>query len=101
MITEDVESLFGSRLVYSRKALYQAEQGFNSTMPLGIDELLISFNMNSSPIASSFPFISADLTSKDGILYGINRQNNCLILVDCFTLQTYNRTELASSGAGK
>ena len=74
--SEDIENMFGSRLVYSRKVLYQAEQGFNSTLPLCNDELMITFNMNSSPIASSFPFISSELTSDNGVLYGINRHNN-------------------------
>ena len=100
-ISEDVESLFGSKLIYSKKVFYQAEQGFNSTMPLGNDELMITFNMNSSPIASSFPFISADLTSDNGILYGINRHNNSLILFDRFSLQNANMVVFATSGAGK
>lgn len=99
--TEDVEALFGSKLIYTKTVLYQAEQGFNSTLPLGNDELMITFNMNSSPIASSFPFISADLTSDNGILYGINRHNNSLILFDRFSLQNANAVVFATSGAGK
>ena len=79
-LSDQVEDIFGSRLVYSRRVYYQAEQGFNSTLPLGNDELYVTFNMNSSPIASSFPFISSELTSDRGILYGINRHNNSLIL---------------------
>ncbi|MDO8559798.1 MAG: DUF87 domain-containing protein [bacterium] len=100
-LTDDVEALFGSKLVYSRKVLYQAEQGFTSTMPLGEDMLMIAFNMNSSPIASSFPFISSELTSDDGVLYGINRHNNSLILFDRFSLQNANMVVFATSGAGK
>ena len=100
-LTEDVEALFGSRLVFSKKVLYQAEQGFNSTLPLGNDELMIGFNMNSSPVASSFPFISSELTSDEGILYGINRHNNSLILFDRFSLQNANTVVFATSGAGK
>jgi type IV secretory pathway VirB4 component len=57
--------------------------------------------MNSSPIAASFPFISAELTSDDGILYGINRHNNSLILFDRFSLQNANMVVFATSGAGK
>ncbi|MBI3290862.1 ATP-binding protein [Candidatus Falkowbacteria bacterium] len=100
-LTGDVESLFGSRLVFSKKVLYQAEQGFNSTLPLGNDELMIGFNMNSSPVASSFPFISSELTSDEGVLYGINRHNNSLILFDRFSLQNANTVVFATSGAGK
>ena len=99
--TEQVESIFGSKLVYSRRALWQGEQGFNSTLPIGNDELQIYFNMNTSPVASSFPFISSELTSDNGILYGINRHNNSLILFDRFSLQNANSCVFATSGAGK
>jgi type IV secretory pathway VirB4 component len=100
-ISEDIEGIFGAKLISSRKVLFQGEQGFNSTLPLCNDELMIAFNMNSSPIAASFPFISAELTSDDGILYGINRHNNSLILFDRFSLQNANMVVFATSGAGK
>ena len=100
-VSEDIESIFGGKLIESRKVLFQSEQGFNSTLPIGNDEIMISFNMNSSPIAASFPFISAELTSDEGILYGVNRHNNSLILFDRFTLQNANMVVFATSGAGK
>lgn len=100
-VTEDIENMFGSKLIYSKSVLFQAEQGFTSTIPIGIDDILVSFNMNSSPIASSFPFMSSELTSDDGILYGINRHNNSLILFDRFSLQNANMVVFATSGAGK
>ena len=100
-LAEEVENIFGSRLVYSKRVFYQAEQGFNSTLPLANDELYIAFNMNTSPVASSFPFISSELTSDSGILYGINRHNNSLILFDRFSLQNANSVVFATSGAGK
>jgi len=96
-----LEDLFGSRLVYSKRVFYQAEQGFNSTLPMCDDELNIAYNMNSSPVASSFPFISSELTSDNGILYGINRHNNSLILFDRFSLPNANSVVFATSGAGK
>ncbi|HOC96167.1 MAG TPA: DUF87 domain-containing protein [bacterium] len=99
--SDDVDFLFGSKLVQTKRAFYQAEQGFNSCLPLGNDELNILFNMNSSPIASSFPFISSELTSNTGILYGINEHNNSLIIFDRFTLQNANSVVFATSGAGK
>jgi type IV secretory pathway VirB4 component len=100
-LSDQVEDIFGSRLVNSRRVYYQSEQGFNSTLPLGNDELYITFNMNSSPIASSFPFISSELTSDRGILYGVNRHNNSLIIFDRFSLQNANSVVFATSGAGK
>ncbi len=100
-LSEEIDATFGSKLIYSKRVLYQAEQGFNSSMPLGNDELQISFNMNSSPIASSFPFISSDLSSDSGVLFGINRHNNSLIIFDRFSLQNANMVVFATSGAGK
>lgn len=99
--SSEIESIFGSKLIYTKRGFYQAEQGFNSTIPIGNDELMITFNMSTSPIASSFPFISSDLTSDRGILYGINRHNNSLILFDRFSLQNANAVVFATSGAGK
>lgn len=100
-LTRQVETTFGAMLIYTKRAYYQAEQGFNSTMPLGNDELMITFNMSTSPIASSFPFTSAELTSDNGILYGVNRHNNSLIIFDRFSLQNANAVIFATSGAGK
>ncbi len=100
-LTSQVESTFASMLIYTRRAYFQAEQGFNSTLPIGNDELQITFNMSTSPIASSFPFTSAELTSDNGILYGVNRHNNSLIIFDRFSLQNANAIIFATSGAGK
>ena len=100
-LTDDIENIFGARLVNTKRVLYQSEQGFNSTIPLGNDELAITVNMNTSPAASSFPFVSAELTSDEGILYGINRHNNSLIIFDRFSMENGNMTVFATSGAGK
>jgi type IV secretory pathway VirB4 component len=100
-MSEDIEGIFGGKLIISRKVLYQSEQGYNSTLPLCNDELYVAFNLNSSPIAASFPFISSELTSDEGILYGINRHNNSLILFERFSLQNANMVVFATSGAGK
>ena len=99
--TEKIESLFGAKLVFTKRALFQSEQGFNSTLPLFNDELMVGFNMNTSPCASTFPFTSSELSSDEGILYGINRHNNSLILFDRFSLQNPNFVVFATSGAGK
>jgi type IV secretory pathway VirB4 component len=100
-LSNRVEDILGAKLIYTKRVFFQAEQGFNSTLPLCKDDLYITFNMNSSPVASSFPFISSDLTSDEGIMYGINRHNNSLILFDRFSLQNANTVVFATSGAGK
>lgn len=97
----EMRSMLEARLVYVKPALFQQEEGFNSGLPLGIDRLLIHNYLNSGPISSTFPFVSFDLTSNRGILYGINRHNNSLILFDRFSLPNANSVTFAVSGAGK
>ena len=100
-IESEVRSILESRLVYIRPALFQQEQGFRSVLPLATDELSVHTKLNSAPLSSIFPFISFDLTSDRGILYGINRHNSSLILFDRFSLENYNSVTFAKSGAGK
>ena len=100
-VESEVRSILESRLVYIRPALFQQEQGFRSVLPLATDELDVHTKLNSAPLSSIFPFISFDLTSDRGILYGINRHNSSLILFDRFSLENYNSVTFAKSGAGK
>ena len=100
-VETEVRSVLESRLVYIRPALFQQEQGFRSVLPLAIDEIAVHTKLNSAPLSSIFPFISFDLTSDRGILYGINRHNSSLILFDRFSLENYNSVTFAKSGAGK
>ena len=57
--------------------------------------------MNTEPLSSTFPFVSFDLSSNEGVLYGINRHNNSLILFDRFSLENANEVLFAKSGSGK
>lgn len=100
-LTRDIEDIIGTKMVYTRRAMWQSEQGFNATLPLARDELNVGFNMQTSPAASSFPFVSAELTSEQGVLYGINRHNNSLILFDRFSLENANFMVMATPGSGK
>jgi len=100
-VESEVRSILESRLVYIRPALFQQEAGFRSVLPLATDELSVHTKLNSAPLSSIFPFISFDLTSDRGILYGINRHNSSLILFDRFSLENYNSVTFAKSGAGK
>jgi hypothetical protein len=97
----DIESVLGGKLILSKPAFMQMEHAWTSTLPLCIDELQINRNMNTSPIATSFPFSSSSLTDDHGILYGINRHNESLVIFDRFDLPNANATVFATSGAGK
>jgi type IV secretory pathway VirB4 component len=96
-----LREILESRLIYIKPALFQQKEGFISTCPYALDELGIHTLMNTSPISSMFPFISFDLSSNDGILYGVNKHNNSLILFDRFSLENANMVVFAKSGSGK
>jgi len=97
----EIKSILDAKLVYIKPALFQQEQGYKSTLPLGNDLLNVHSKLNSSPLSSLFPFTSFDLTSDKGILYGINRHNSSLVLFDRFSLENYNSVTFAKAGAGK
>ncbi len=100
-VETDVKTILDTRMVYIKPALFQQEDGFLSVIPTVTDKLLVHSKFNSSPLSSFFPFTSFDLTSDTGILYGINRHNNSLVLFDRFSLTNYNSVTFATSGAGK
>ncbi len=100
-VESQMKSILDSKLVYVKPALFQQQQGYMSILPIGTDVLLVHSKLNSSPLSSIFPFVSFDLTSDRGILYGINRHNASLILFDRFSLENYNSISFATSGAGK
>ncbi|MBI2640948.1 MAG: DUF87 domain-containing protein [Candidatus Sungbacteria bacterium] len=97
----EIKSLLEARLVYTKPALFQQSEGFQSVLPLNTDKLDINTYLNSSPISSTFPFVSFDLTSNKGVLYGINRHNNGLVLFDRFSLPNANSVIFGTSGGGK
>ena len=97
----NLESILGGKLVLTKSADLQQEHAFNSVLPICTDELEINRNMNTSPLSTSFPFTSSELTSNEGILYGLNRHNDSLVIFDRFSLENANATIFAKSGAGK
>ena len=100
-IENNLRSILESRLIYIKGALYQQKEGFNSTSPYGVDQLQVYNSMNTDALSSTFPFVSFDLSSSDGILYGVNRHNNSLILFDRFGLENANEIVFGKSGSGK
>jgi type IV secretory pathway VirB4 component len=96
-----LESSLASKLIITKRALLQTADGLNSTLPISIDSLDVATNMPTSPLSTTFPFVSAELSSNQGILYGINRHNNSLIIFDRFQMENANTVVFAKSGAGK
>ncbi|HMT27477.1 MAG TPA: ATP-binding protein, partial [Candidatus Absconditabacterales bacterium] len=86
-----------------KAANQRMDEGMNCNVPLCIDDLGITRSMVTSSLAGSFPFISSDIISKTGILYGLNMQTGALVVFDRFNnkLPNMNSVVLATSGAGK
>jgi conjugal transfer ATP-binding protein TraC len=97
----ELRSILEARLIYIKPASYQQKEAFITTSPYGLDKLAVHNPLNTSPLSSCFPFISFDLSSNEGILYGINLHNNSLILFDRFTLENANEVVFGRSGSGK
>jgi len=100
-IETTLRSILESRLIYIKPALYQQKEGFISCSPYGMDQLLVSTMMNTGTLSSIFPFVSFDLSSNEGILYGLNNHNMSLVLFDRFALENANATIFGVSGSGK
>lgn len=100
-VEKEIKSILESKLIQIRPALFQQGDGFATNLPLADDRLKITTKLNTSPLSSIFPFVSFDLTSDKGIMYGINRHNGSLILFDRFSLENYNSVIFAKSGSGK
>ncbi len=100
-VESEIKSLLESKLIYLKPALFQQDEAFKSVIPTGTDIININQKLDTEPLSSLFPFVSFDLTSDKGILYGVNRHNSSLIIFDRFSLPNYNSITFATSGAGK
>ncbi len=100
-ISKRLSATLSSLLLLTKPATLQMEEGFKSTMPIAQDKLYIIRNMDTTSLASTFPFTSATLTQNKGVLYGVNQQNGSLVIFDRFSLENANEIVLGKSGSGK
>lgn len=99
--TSILETTMSSRLFYIKTATFQQLEGLQSILPRGENQLQQKRNLDSSSAALTFPFVSSELVQESGILYGINKSNNSLVIVDRFSLTNANSIIFAQSGSGK
>ncbi len=100
-INKSLEAALGSLLVVTKRATLQMEEGFVTGLPIGQDRLNVTRNMDTTSLATTFPFVSSDLSDDKGIVYGINSHNGSLIVFDRFSMPNYNSVVFATAGAGK
>jgi len=96
-----MRNIFNSRLIYINPALFRQKECFISISPYAADLIGVSIPINTESLSAVFPFTSFDLSSNEGILYGINGHNNSLVLFDRFSLENFNAVVFAKSGSGK
>lgn len=99
--TKLLEATLSARLFYTKVARYQQLEALQSVLPRGEDQLAQKRNLDSSSAALTFPFMSSELVQESGILYGVNKSNNSLVILDRFSLHNANSIVFAQSGSGK
>jgi conjugal transfer ATP-binding protein TraC len=57
--------------------------------------------MDTTSLATTFPFTSSELTMEQGIVYGLNEHNGSLVIFDRYSMENANMVVFAKSGAGK
>ncbi|MDP1760169.1 MAG: hypothetical protein Q8L01_01800, partial [Candidatus Woesebacteria bacterium] len=60
-ITKEIDSVLSSLLITSRQATLEMEEGFKSTLPIFYDKLGVWRNMDTTSLATTFPFATASL----------------------------------------
>lgn len=100
-ITKEVEATCGALLLVPKHATLQQEEAFKTTLPQGTDHLYITRNMDTTSLATTFPFTSSSLSANSGVMYGINEHNGSLVIFDRFSQENANSVVFAKSGAGK
>ncbi|HLZ14967.1 MAG TPA: ATP-binding protein [Candidatus Saccharimonadales bacterium] len=100
-VTKLLETTMSARLFYIKSARYQQLEAMQSILPRAEDQLNQKRNLDSSSAALTFPFMSSELVQESGILYGINKSNNSLVILDRFSLHNANSITFAQSGSGK
>ena len=105
---KEMTKLLNSQDIGTVGCLFREEQAFLSSLPiLSLDKKLYERskrNVLTSGVASCYPFTSYEMSDKDGILMGVNKANNSLVIVDIFNTKIYKNANIAilgTSGAGK
>lgn len=106
--TKEMGKLLNSQDIGTMSCLFREEQAFLSSLPLlGLDEKLYERskrNVMTSGVAACYPFTAYEMSDKDGIMMGVNKANNSLVIVDIFNSHLYKNANIAilgTSGAGK
>lgn len=98
----EVEYLADAAELQTRRAIYRQQENFDSVIPVGTDYIANVRNFTTSALATTFPFVSPQLSATEGmpILLGVTEDRN-LVMFDIFSLPSFNSCIIARTGAGK
>ena len=103
-----MEGILQSNGISSKRANFRQEEVFTACLPINYNSKNIKSaskrNVLTEGIISTYPFISNSIFDETGVLFGINRFNNSMIMIDRFNKEKYKNANmfiLGTSGAGK
>lgn len=106
--TNEMKKLLLSQDMEAVTCHFREEQALLSALPLvSLDKKLFERskrNILTTSVAGCYPFTSFEMCDDNGILLGVNKHNNSLIIVDIFNSRVYKNANMAllgTSGAGK
>lgn len=106
--TNEMKKLLLSQDMDVVSCSFREEQAFLSALPLVTLEKKLfersKRNVLTTGAASCYSFTSYEMCDDNGILLGVNKYNNSLIIVDIFNSRAYKNANMAilgTSGAGK
>ncbi len=104
----EMKKLLVSQDITIKTCNFYQEQAFNMSLPVMMPEKKLynksKRNVLTTGIASCYPFTSFEISDDNGILLGVNKHNNSLVIVDIFNSRKYKNANMAilgTSGAGK
>ena len=103
MIHMNFERLLHRKMMQSRIYHYEQLEGLKGTFIAGNNNTATRNHrdINTDVASFAFPFITPQISSNTGILYGVDEINRSLVTIDRRELESYNRSIIASTGAGK
>jgi conjugal transfer ATP-binding protein TraC len=100
-LTRSLQADLAGRLVISRVARLEQLEAFVSTLPLADLRLPAGRNLDAFAASTLMPFLSSELVHPEGEIWGVNRLNNSIVLLDRFAYVNAHTVTIAASGAGK
>ncbi|HEX9503348.1 MAG TPA: hypothetical protein VF974_03445 [Patescibacteria group bacterium] len=103
MVHMNMERVLHRKMMQSRIYHYEQLEGLKGTFVAGFNDTKTRNHrdINTDVASFTFPFITPQISSNTGILYGVDEINRSLVSIDRKELESYNRSIIASTGAGK